>query len=63
MGRDFLLGFLFPTILGITLTSVFGVRYAENQGEGWGYGLSLAIGLTVANMVRMGWKYRHYKDE
>jgi len=55
---DLIVAFLMPTLVGKVLVLVFGQLYSRFPGEGYGYGLSLAIFFTLAMVARFLWKYR-----
>lgn len=59
---DFLKALLIPTLIGKAFVYYFGLRYSEYPGEGWGYALTLAIAITVGNLLRFVWKYRDVQD-
>jgi hypothetical protein len=60
--KDFLISFASPTFIGKALVLYFGLNYTNYPGEGYGYGLAVAIIFTVFMLVRFIWKYRHYDD-
>lgn len=58
-GFDFLFAFFFPTVVGKILILYFGSNYSTYPGEGYGYGLILAVFFTVFSLGRFFWRYRH----
>jgi hypothetical protein len=60
--KDFLLPFLFPTLIGKCLILYFGLNYSDNPGEGYGTGLVLSIAFTLTMLGRFLWKFRDYED-
>lgn len=59
---DLILTFLTPTLVGKTLLIYFGLNYTDHPGEGYGYGLIIAILFTATMMGRFLWKYRNYEE-
>jgi hypothetical protein len=60
--KDFLGFFLLPTLMGKAFILYFGLNYTNYPGEGYGYGLAVAISFTVFMVARFLWKYRNYDD-
>jgi hypothetical protein len=60
--KNFLLSFLIPTLIGKGFVLYFGLNYTNYPGEGYGYGLIVAICFTVFMLGRFLWKYRNYED-
>lgn len=60
--KDFLRSFLMPTLIGKSFVLYFGIKLADNPGEGYGYGLAAAIIFTVASLSLFVWKYRNTED-
>ena len=60
--RHLLMSFLMPTLVGKSLVLYFGAGYANNPGDGYGYGLLASILFTLAMIGRFLWTYRHHED-
>lgn len=60
--KDFIRSFLLPTLIGKTFVLYFGIKLADNPGEGYGYGLIAAITFTVTMLSLFIWKYRNVED-
>lgn len=60
--KDFIGVFLFPTLLNKVFMLYFGINYANNPGEGYGYGLVATIVFLFFTVSRFIWKYRHIED-
>lgn len=60
--KNFIIGFIMPTLVGKTFVVYFGLNYSESPGEGYGYGLVAAIAFTVVNLLRLAWRYRNTED-
>lgn len=54
--------FLVPTLFGKTMILYFGLNYSDHPGDGYGYGLVIAILFTAVMMGRFLWKYRNYEE-
>lgn len=63
LGKDMIIAFAIPTVIGKTLIVFFGGMYSYEPGVGWGWALSIAIFFTVFNLCRFVWKYRNHSDE
>lgn len=59
---DMMMTLLMPNLLGKAAIVYFGLMYSGYPGEGYGYGLVIAILFTVCMSARFVWKYRNYKD-
>lgn len=55
--KSLIISFLMPTLFGKSLILYFGRNYSNYPGEGYGYGLILAIAFTVFMLVRFAIKY------
>jgi hypothetical protein len=62
IGKDFVRVFLVPMIVNKIAILYFGAEYAENPGEGYGYGLCAALLLLVINFGVFLWRYRDVQD-
>jgi hypothetical protein len=60
--KDFLLSFLIPTLIGKAFVLYFGLNYTNYPGEGYGYGLIVALSFTIFMIGKFLWKYRNYDD-
>ena len=60
--KDFLRSFLMPTLVTKCFVLYFGIMYADNPGEGYGWGLVISISFTVITLSLFAWKYRNYED-
>ncbi len=60
--KDFLKTFLGPTLINKAFMLYFGLKYADNPGEGYGYGLCASIIFFIFTVGRFLWKYRHTED-
>lgn len=60
---DFIVTFLCPMLVGKVLILYFGGNYSIYPGEGYGYGLAMAIGFTVFMFGRLLWKYKDYEED
>lgn len=59
---DFLRAFLVPMIPNKMVMLYFGLKYAENPGEGYGYGLAGTMVFFFIMIGRFLWKYRDIED-
>lgn len=59
---DFLKVFLVPLLINKLFMLYFGLNYADNPGEGYGYGLVATILFLLFTVGRFLWKYRHIED-
>ncbi len=60
--KDFIVGFFVPTCVNKVFMLYFGIKYAENPGDGYGYGLVATICFLILTLGRIVWKYRHVED-
>lgn len=60
--KDFIRSFLVPTLIGKAFILYFGLKYSDNPGEGYGYGLIAAIVFMVTTLSLFVWKYRNTED-
>jgi hypothetical protein len=60
--KDFLKVFVMPLLVNKIFMLYFGLNYANNPGEGYGYGLTATILFLLATCVHFVWKYRHIED-
>lgn len=60
--KDFLRSFLVPTLITKAFVLYFGIKYALYPGEGYGYGLVIALAFTVISLTVFAWRYRNYED-
>ena len=59
---DFMKSFLVPTLVGKSFVLYFGINYSQYPDEGYGYGLIIAIAVTVFSLVAFAWKYKDQEE-
>lgn len=59
---DFAKSFLLPTLVGKSFVLYFGLNYSEHPGEGYGYGLIVALIVTAGSLCAFAWKYRNHEE-
>ena len=60
--KDFIIVFLFPTLINKVFMFYFGLKYSAYPGEGYGYGLIATIVFLVLSLGRFLWRYRNTPD-
>jgi hypothetical protein len=60
--RDLIKVFLIPTLINKPFMLYFGLKYAANPGEGYGYGLFVTVLVLLFTTGRFLWKYRNEED-
>ncbi|MEZ0393197.1 MAG: hypothetical protein ACAH59_13330 [Pseudobdellovibrionaceae bacterium] len=60
--KDFLKVFLVPVLINKMFMLYFGLNYADQPGEGYGYGLVATILFLIFTVGRFVWKYRNIED-
>ena len=60
--KDFIKALLLPLLINKAFMMYFGLKYSENPGEGYGYGLIATIVVLVAGLARLIWKYKDIED-
>ena len=60
--RDFAKVFLVPTLLNKAFMVYFGLKFAENPGEGYGYGLIATVLFLLATMGFFLYRYWGIED-
>ena len=59
---DFAKSFLMPTLIGKSFVLYFGINYSQYPGEGYGYGLIVAVVITVFSLLAFAWKYKDQEE-
>ncbi len=59
---DFAKSFLMPTLIGKSFVLYFGINYSLYPDEGYGYGLIIAIAVTVFSLIAFAWKYKDQEE-
>lgn len=54
--------FLIPTLIGKSFILYFGINYSNEPGEGYGYGLIVALLFTAVSLGSFAWKYRNQEE-
>jgi hypothetical protein len=60
--QDFLRAFLLPLLINKGFMLYFGLNYASNPGDGYGYGLTATIIFMILTLGRFLWKYKDIED-
>lgn len=60
--RDLIKVFLIPTLINKPFMLYFGLKYAANPGDGYGYGLVISVAILLFTTGRFLWKYRNEED-